>query len=122
MRYVDTQFKPKVLCIRSDNALELSEGLFKKLFVEYGIIHQTTCAHTPQHNGVVASKHRHLLEIARALQLQAHLAYKFWGDYVLCAIYVINRMPLKSLNNATHYYTLYNIVPPVNHLRSYGCL
>lgn len=35
------------------------------------IIHQTTCPHTPQQNGIVEIKHKHILNIGRAIQFQA---------------------------------------------------
>lgn len=46
--YLNVQFDATVKCIRSDNALELSEGLTKPLYLKRGIIHQTSCAYTPQ--------------------------------------------------------------------------
>ncbi|XP_074374803.1 uncharacterized protein LOC141715227 [Apium graveolens] len=59
-----------VQCVRSDNALELTEELLKQLYASKGIINQTICAYTPQQNGVVERKHGHLLETARSLHLQ----------------------------------------------------
>lgn len=38
-----------------------------------GIVHQTTCVYTPQQNGVVDRKHRHLLNIVIALMFQGGL-------------------------------------------------
>jgi hypothetical protein len=40
-------------------------------------VHQTSCINTPQQNGVAERKHRHLLNMARALLLQAGLPYQF---------------------------------------------
>jgi len=63
-----TQFGKTVRIIRSDNALELgrsSEAL--NFFTDTGIKHETSCVHTPQQNGVVERKHKHLLEVSRAL-------------------------------------------------------
>jgi hypothetical protein len=64
-----------------------------------GILHQSSCAHTPQQNGVVERKNRHLIEIVRTLLLHTHLPLKFWGDVVLTACYLINRMPSPVLHN-----------------------
>ncbi|GJW50906.1 putative RNA-directed DNA polymerase [Tanacetum coccineum] len=58
-----------------------------------GIVLETSCPHTPQQNGVVERKHRHLLETARALKFEANLPTRFWGECVLTAAHVINRLP-----------------------------
>ena len=79
-----TQFNTRVKTIRSDNALEL--GLNREAaayFLSKGIIHQTSRVATPQQNGVVERKHKHLLETSRALPFHSGLPLKFWGDCVL---------------------------------------
>lgn len=68
-------------------------------YFDYGMEHQNNCTDTPQQNGVVKRNHRHLLEVAFALRFQAHLPIKFWGECVLTASYLINQMPLSSLQN-----------------------
>lgn len=46
---VDTHFSFKIQSVRSDNALELGSSTYgSKFFTEKGIIHQTSCLHTPQ--------------------------------------------------------------------------
>lgn len=67
------------------------------LFASHGILHQKFMVYTPQQNGVVEKKHRHLLDTARALRLHANFPKKFWGDCILAATYLINRMPMKIL-------------------------
>lgn len=65
------QFKAQVLCVRSNNALELGQDSIKKLYHCFGIIHHTPCAYSPQQNGIMERKHMHLLKTARALHIQA---------------------------------------------------
>ncbi|XP_019264486.1 PREDICTED: uncharacterized protein LOC109242109 [Nicotiana attenuata] len=58
---IKTQFQSIVQTIRSGNAFELgSSSCGSNFFAENGIIHQTSCSHTPQQNGVVERKHRYL--------------------------------------------------------------
>ena len=66
---------------------------------QHGILHQSSCAHTPQQNGVAERKNRHLVEIARTLLLHSHVSFRFWEDVVLIACYLINRMPSSVLHD-----------------------
>jgi len=69
---VKTQFHVTIQNIRSDNALELGSSLAAiSFFSEHVIIHQTSCPHTPQQNGMVERKHRTLLEASKALLFQS---------------------------------------------------
>lgn len=61
-------FKSSIQTFRSDNALELGSNSKGILFLNSeGILHQTTIPHTPQQNKVVKRKHKHLLEVSKAL-------------------------------------------------------
>ena len=43
------------------------------------ILHQSSCAYTPQQNGVAKCNNRHLVETARALLLHHKVPQRFWG-------------------------------------------
>ncbi|GJW80105.1 gag-pol polyprotein [Tanacetum coccineum] len=58
-----------------------------------GTIYQTSCTDTLQENGVAERKHRLLVETTRSFLLFADVPSVFWGEAVLIAIYVINRIP-----------------------------
>ncbi|CAL2274238.1 unnamed protein product [Prunus armeniaca] len=118
--YVDTQFHLKVQQIRVDNGGEFFS--MRNFFSDHGIIYQHSCVYTPQQNGVVERKHRHLLETARALRFQSNLPIKFWGECVLTAAYLINRFPTSLLHNKTPFDILYHKAPSYNHMRVFGCL
>ena len=94
-----TQFNISICVLRSDNAREYFSAPFISFMSQHGILHQSSCAHTPQQNGVAERKNRHLIEIARTLLLHYHVPFRFRGDVVLTTCYLINRMPSSVLHD-----------------------
>ena len=72
---VERQSLKQVKIVRSDNGAEFT--CMKTYFMEQGIIYQTSCTGTPQQNGRVERKNRHILNVARALRFQGHLSLDF---------------------------------------------
>lgn len=65
------QFDVSVKTVRNDNGIE-----FRCMFPYFenkGIVFQTSCVETPQQNGRVERKHRHILNVARAPMFQANI-------------------------------------------------
>ena len=56
-------------------------------------MHQSSCVDTPQQNGVTERKNKHLFEVTRSLLLQMSVPKTYWGEAVLTATFLINRMP-----------------------------
>ncbi|KAA0050709.1 Beta-galactosidase [Cucumis melo var. makuwa] len=64
----------------------------------------TSCSslsRTPQQNGVVERKNRHLVEVAHSLMLSTFLPSYLWGDVILTIAHLINRMPSRILHLQT---------------------
>jgi hypothetical protein len=59
--------------------------------------------------------------MARALLKQRRMPTEFWGEAVVTAVYLQNRLPTKSLANRTPYEAWHGLKPAVNHLCVFGC-
>lgn len=121
-KYVVKHLKGEISTIRSDNVLEFSDKACVEFMNQKGILHQKSCPYTPQQNARVERKHRHLLEVARALRFQSGLPLSFWGECVLTAAHLINLLPNAALNFCTPYEKLHEEVPTYEHLKVFGCL
>ncbi|KAL0373127.1 UNVERIFIED_CONTAM: Zinc finger BED domain-containing protein RICESLEEPER 3 [Sesamum calycinum] len=57
-----------------------------------------------------------------AMNIKASLPKLFWGEYVLAAMYLINRLPTPTLDWKSPYEILHHKPPTYSHLRVFGCL
>ncbi|KAJ0519517.1 putative RNA-directed DNA polymerase [Helianthus annuus] len=117
-----TQFKKRIKIFRSDNGTEFVNSKMESFCKSKGILQQTTCAYTPQQNGVVERKHRHLLNLSRSLLFQSGVPLNFWADCVLTAVYIINRLPSSVLLGKSPYELMFGFRPSLSHIRIFGCL
>jgi len=122
LQFVRTQFGKVVKKVRSNNGSEFVNSVCTKMFKDRGIIHQRSCPYTSQQNGVAERKHRHVLEVTRAVRFQGNIPLIYWGQCVLATTYLINRMPSKVLGGQSPYEKLYGNKPMLTHLRVLGCL
>lgn len=116
---IENQFQTRVKAVRSDNAPELS---FTDLYKHKGILSFHSCPETPEQNSVVERKHQHILNVARALMFQSHIPLHFWGDCILSAVFLINRLPYPNLDHKSPFQILTSKIPSYDQLKTFGCL
>nr|GEW63236.1 zinc finger, CCHC-type [Tanacetum cinerariifolium] len=79
------------------------------------IIHETTTPYTPQQNGVAERKNRALKEMVNSMLSYSGLSDGFWGEAMLTACYLLNRVPNKR-NMTTPYELWYKKRPNLTFL------
>jgi len=126
-KMIKNQFQTHIKILRTDNGREYFNKIMGDFLNEKGIIHQSSCVDTPQQNGIAERKNRHLLEVTRALMFSMNVPKRFWGEAILTASYLINRMPSKVLNYNTPINTLQKYFPEnrcFTHvpLKVFGCV
>lgn len=85
------------------------------------IIHITSCHHTPHQNGHTKCKHRHIVELSMSMLAHASMASHFWDEGIFTS-YIINKLPIASLDFKTPLEVLFNIKPDHHFLKVFGCL
>ena len=122
IKMVAVHFHKNIQTPSLDNGTEFCNTAFQSLLAHYDILHQRSCVYTPQQNGVVERKHKHLLQSARALLFQSSLPKFFWDHALLLATFLINRLPSFILDWKTPYEILYNKPPDYSVLCCFRCL
>ncbi|KAG5561972.1 hypothetical protein RHGRI_004867 [Rhododendron griersonianum] len=117
---VQTQFSASIKILRSDLGGEYSLSEFIAFLDRHGTIHQSSCTDTPSQNGRAERKHRHLLNTARSLLLSSSVPSVLWGEAVLTAAHLLNRMPTPLLSGSSPYERLYGQIPNYSLLRVFG--
>ena len=117
---VETQLNKKIKMIRSDRGGEY-ESPFNEMCLEYGIIHQITAPYTPQQNGVAERKNRTLKEMMNALLINSDLPQNLWGEAVLTASRILNRVPY-GRTQTIPYEKWKGRKPNLNYFKVWGCL
>jgi len=55
----------------------------------------------PQQNGMVKRKNKSILNMARSILKTKKIPNKFWAEEVDCVVSLLNRCPMKDLNDMT---------------------
>src|SRR5258705_12590830 len=114
-----TKFGWKPKAFRSDNGKEYITKDLQQFFKREGIQYQTTVPYTPQQNGVAERKNRALTEMCRCMLLDAGLDKKYWGEVILTATYLQNRLPSRSVEK-TPYELFHGHKPDLRGIRVFG--
>ena len=111
--------------IRTDGAAELTEGNFRRMCTELFIKQESTCAYTPQQNGIAERRLAVLEADAKCMCAQANLPFNdFWGYAYKAANHVRNRLlsKVEGMQTATPYERRTGIKPDMTHIRVFGCV
>jgi len=111
----------QVKALRTDGGGEYQKEL-SSILSSRGIQHQTTTSYTPQSNGVAERMKRSLNEAVRAMMFQANMPQTWWGEAILHAVYLRNRLPHSGLNNVTPFQLWFNRSPDYSYLKPFGCI
>jgi transposase InsO family protein len=93
---IENQLERKIERLRFDRGGEYFSSEFSKFCVEHGIIYERTPPYSPQSNGIAERKNRTLTELVNVMLDTAGLSKEWWGETILTACHVLNRVPIKN--------------------------
>lgn len=117
---VKTKFGKKPKIIRSDRGGEYTSNNILNYMKSEGIQLQLTSPYSPQQNGVAERKNRTLIEMARCMLLEANLPNVFWGEAVMTANYIQNRLTTKSVSTITPFERWNGQKPSIKYFKIFG--
>ncbi|CAN0870467.1 Retrovirus-related Pol polyprotein from transposon TNT 1-94 [Linum grandiflorum] len=118
---IQTQFNRRVKMFRSDPGGEFTSSALHQYFRDNGILFQQSCPGVSEQNGLVERKHRHVLDLTRALLLESRVPPQFWVETVRTVVHLINSQPTPVLSQTSPYEQLYGKLPDYSRLRVFGC-
>jgi transposase InsO family protein len=92
----ENQLERKIKRLWSDRGGEYFSNAFDEFCVEHGIVHERTSPYSPQSNEIAERKNRTLTELVNAMLDTAELSKEWWGQAILIACHVLNKVPMKD--------------------------
>jgi len=108
-----------VLTFRSDGGGEHESNEFQDHLKEKGVRHETSCAYTPSQNGVSERTNRTVMEAARCMLHSSNAPLWLWGEAVMYAAYILNRVPSRE-KLKTPFELFYKTKPNVSNIKVFG--
>lgn len=121
VREMETKYNQKPQIIRSDRGGEYTGRALQAFYQKEGITAQYTVPYTPSQNGVAERKNRSLTEMVRCLLNDAALPRELWGEAIMTANFLQNRMPSNALpSGKTPFELWHGYAPDYDRLRVFG--
>jgi hypothetical protein len=107
----------------SDKGGEYNSTKLLDYFKSKGIKSTSTCARTPQNNGIAERMNRTLFEMARSMLFHAGLSNHFWMYAIMTAAFIRNRCTSRSLQQikCTPHEIWTGTKPSVKNMKVFGC-
>ncbi|KAK8915961.1 hypothetical protein KSP39_PZI022303 [Platanthera zijinensis] len=118
---VENQLYMRIKRFRSDREGEYMSSEFRGFLASQGIIAETTAPYSPQSNDIAERKNRTLTEMLNSMLLTAGMPTAYWGEAVLTANNILNKVPHAKLD-VTPYELWFKRPPTITRLKTWGCI
>ncbi|KAE8897675.1 hypothetical protein PF005_g9560 [Phytophthora fragariae] len=114
--------KYQVQRLFSDKGGEFEGNELRVLCEKEGVILRSTNAYSPQENGIAERANGVVIPRIRALLTATHMTDLLWGEVLLHVVATLNALPTKPLGFESPHEKLYEVLPDLSVLRTWGCL
>jgi hypothetical protein len=80
-----------------------------------------SCPYTSPQNDKAEHIIRTINNVIRMLLIQASLPGRYWAEGLHTAMYLLNRLPMKTISAACPHVALFGSAPSYEHIRVFGC-
>jgi hypothetical protein len=119
---IHTHFDTSIHVFSVDSAGEHLSDALHQVLAEQGTLAQFSCPGGHAQNGVTKRKHRHLLEIARALMIDSSVPPHFWAEAVSTTTYLISIQSSLAIQGGIPFERLCGKMPEYSSLRLFDCV
>ncbi|GJU30961.1 zinc finger, CCHC-type containing protein [Tanacetum coccineum] len=119
---IENELRTTLKMLRTDRGGEFTSNEFTQYCKENGIARQLTAPYSPQQNGVVERRNRTIMSTTRCMMKATNMPQNFWAEAVRHAIYILNSVPTKALEDITPYEAIKRRKPNLENLRVFGCI
>ena len=99
---VENQLSKKIKRLRTNRGWEYESNPFNSFCEDHGTIHETFPLYSPESNGVGERKNNTLKEIMNAMLVSSGAPLNLWGEVILFACHIQNRIPYKRTDKTPY--------------------
>ncbi|GJT89188.1 zinc finger, CCHC-type containing protein [Tanacetum coccineum] len=119
---IENELRKTLKMLRTGRGGEFTSNEFTQYCKKNGIARQLTAPYSPQQNGVVERRNRTIMSTTRCMIKAANMPQNFWAEAVRHAIYILNSVPTKALEDITPYEAIKQRKPNLEKLRVCSCI
>jgi hypothetical protein len=119
--YVATQFSYTIKAIQCANSREFDNLSTQTFLLSKGAQLRMSCPYTSPQNGKAKRIIHTINNVIRTLLIQASLPGRYWVEGLHTTMYLLNRLPMKTISVACPHVALFGSAPLYEHLRIFGC-
>nr|GEZ00758.1 ribonuclease H-like domain, reverse transcriptase, RNA-dependent DNA polymerase [Tanacetum cinerariifolium] len=119
---IENELRTTLKMLRTDRGGEFTSNEFTQYCKENGIARQLTAPYSPQKNRVVERRNKTIMSTTRCMMKATNMPQNLWAEAVRHAIYILNRVPTKALDDITTCEAIKQRKPNLENLRVFGCI